>query len=236
MAKQLNVDIWSDIACPWCYIGKRRFENALPQFPERAAVKVSWRAFELDPSAPAQQDMSESYPARLAKKYGNTVAQAQQRIDQVVQLAAAEGLPFDFVHIQPGNTFDAHRLVHLAHVRGLQDAMKERLLRAYLCEGVAVGDPTNLLRLADQVGLDVDEAQGVLSTDSYATAVRADQREAQELGISGVPFFRIGRYGVSGAQPAELLLRALSKAWEELPEPLESIGDDATVCGPDGCS
>jgi predicted DsbA family dithiol-disulfide isomerase len=235
MAKQLQVDVWSDIACPWCYIGKRRFETALAQFADQDAVVVTWRAFELDPAAPAKRDTSEPYAARLAKKYGNTVAQAQQRIDQIVQLAATEGLPFDFQRIQPGNTFQAHRLLHLAHARGLQGALKERLLRGYLCEGVSLADHDSLLRLAGEVGLDVDEAVGVLSTDSYAAEVRADEQQAKELSISGVPFFRIGRYGVSGAQSPELLLRALQTAWAELPEPLETLGSAATVCGPDGC-
>src|SRR5262245_47851952 len=110
MATQLSVDIWSDIACPWCYIGKRRLEAALSQFAHREAVDVHWHAFELDPSAPAQRDPSKTYAQRLADKYGMAVPQAQQRIDQMVEVAAADGLPFDFVRIRPGNTFDAHRL------------------------------------------------------------------------------------------------------------------------------
>jgi predicted DsbA family dithiol-disulfide isomerase len=235
MPKTLKVDIWSDIACPWCYIGKRRFESALNGFEHKPLVSVTWRSFELDPSAPAQRDTSQRYAERLAHKYSQPVAQAEQRIAQIVSLAAAEGLPFDFEQIKPGNTFDAHRLLHLAHDRGLGDAFKERLLRGYLCEGVAIGDRSSLLSLADQFGMNADEAQGVLSSDSYASAVRADQREAMELGIRGVPFFRIGRYGVSGAQPAEVLLQGLQQAWAELPEPLETLGSDATVCGPDGC-
>src|ERR1700742_319753 len=137
MAKTLTVDVWSDIACPWCYIGKRRFETALAQFGQRDSVVLHWRSFELDPSAPAQRDNAQPYAERLAKKYGSSVAQAEQRIDHITELAAAEGLPFDFERIRPGNTFNAHRLLHLARERGLQPALKERFLRGYLTEGVA---------------------------------------------------------------------------------------------------
>jgi predicted DsbA family dithiol-disulfide isomerase len=236
MVKTLKVDIWSDIACPWCYIGKRRFESALAKFESPESVEITWRSFELDPSAPAQQADGCSFSERLARKYGMPAAQAEQRIGQVVSLAAAEGLPFDFEQIKPGNTFDAHRLLHLARKHDRGPALKERLLRAYLCEGVAIGVAQNLLPLVEQVGLDVDEAQGVLAGDMFAAEVRADQQEARALGVSGVPFFRLGRYGVSGAQPAELFGQALAKAWQELPEVITgSSGDDATVCGPDGC-
>src|SRR5262245_34768900 len=134
MAKQLLVDVWSDIACPWCYIGKRRLEQALARFEHRDAVQLRWRAFELDAAAPAERE-PRPYAQRLAEKYGMPVAQAQQRIAQIAGLAANEGLPFDFERIRPGNTFHAHRVLHLAHAHGLQDALKERFLRGYLCEG-----------------------------------------------------------------------------------------------------
>jgi len=214
----LRVDIWSDIACPWCYIGKRRFETALSQFPHAQQVSVHFRSFELDPSAPPRRDPTQTQAERLAAKYGMTEQEAQQRIDHVVSLAAAEGLTFDPIHQQSGNTLDAHRLIHLAYKHNLGNELKERLLRAYHCEGVAMSDHEALLRLADQTGLDPDEAQALLASDLYKDAVRADEEEAFELGISGVPFFRLGRYGVSGAQPADLLLTALQKAWSELPD------------------
>jgi predicted DsbA family dithiol-disulfide isomerase len=236
MATPLSVDVWSDIACPWCYVGKRRLEEALSRFAHRDAVDVHWHAFELDPSAPAERDPSKSYAQRLADKYGMPVPQAQQRIDQMVEVAAADGLPFDFGRIRPGNTFHAHRLLHLARARGVQDALKERLLRAYLCEGAPIGDPTALLPLALEAGLDAAEAEALLAGDTYADAVRLDEREAQQIGVSGVPFFVIGRrYAVSGAQPSDVLLRALELAWKELPEPLETVGSEAASCGPDGC-
>jgi predicted DsbA family dithiol-disulfide isomerase len=231
----LRIDIWSDIACPWCYIGKRRLETALARFPHRAGVEIVWRAFELDPSAPRERDRSVSYAARLAKKYGMSVAQAEARIAHVAGLAAAEGLAFHFDRARPGNTFDAHRVVHLGGRRGVQDAVKERLLRAYMTEGEPIGDPEALARLGGEAGLDADEVRAVLAGDGYAAEVRADQRQAAELGIDGVPFFVLGgRYGISGAQPAELLLRALTQTWDELGVAVEAT-EAGSACGPDGC-
>ena len=233
---KLRIDIWSDIACPWCYIGKRHLEQALEKFAHKAEVDVVWRAFELDPSAPRIRDTSQTYAERLAKKYGTTPETAQQRIDQMVGVAAKDGLDFRFDRIRPGNTFDAHRLLHLAHERGIQDAVKERFLRAYMTEGQAIGDPEVLRGLAREAGLDEAEAREVLEGKRYAAEVRTDEGLARELGISGVPFFVLdGRIGVSGAQPAEVLLGALDKAWSELARPeLETFAEGAT-CGPDGC-
>lgn len=233
MAK-LTVDIWSDIACPWCYIGKRHLEQALGKFEHKAEVDVVWHAFELDPSAPPVRDATQTYAERLGRKYGMPVNQAQQRLDQMVQVAAKDGLDFRFDRVQAGNTFDAHRLIHLAHERGVQDAVKERLLRAYMTEGVAIGDKAALLPLAVEAGLDETEARELLEGDRFAAEVRGDEATARELGISGVPFFVLGgRLGVSGAQPADVLLGALERAWSELPK-LETYAEGA-ACGPDGC-
>ena len=234
MAK-LRIDIWSDIACPWCYVGKRRLEAALAQFAHRAEVEVVWRAFELDPSSPRVREGAGTQAERLARKYGGSVAQAESRLRQMTELAAVDGLDFRFDRMQSGNTFDAHRLIHLAHERGVQDAVKERLLRAYMTEGEAIGDPAALTRLAGEAGLDTDEVTAVLATDQYASEVRADEEEARSLGISGVPFFVVGgRYAVSGAQPAEVLLGALKKAWAEKAPVIETFAEGA-ACGPDGC-
>ena len=235
MAK-LRIDIWSDIACPWCYVGKRRLEQALERFPHKAEVDVVWRAFELDPSAPRVRDRSQSYAERLASKYGTQPAQAQLMIDRMVETAARDGLEFRFDRIRPGNTFDAHRLLHLAHERGQQDALKERMLRAYMTEGQAIGDRDVLLALAIAAGLEEPEARELLDGDRYAAEVRKDEALARELGITGVPFFVLaGRIGVSGAQPADVLVGALDKAWSELHKrELETFAEGAT-CGPDGC-
>jgi predicted DsbA family dithiol-disulfide isomerase len=238
MRSRLVIDVWSDIACPWCYIGKRRLETALREFVHAEETQVVWRAFELDPRAPRVRDASLSHTERLAKKYGMTVERARAVSDRLTSVAADEGLAFDFERIRSGNTFDAHRLLHLAHERGVQDQVKERFMHAYLCEGEAIGEPQTLQRLATDAGLDPEEAHALLSTDLYADAVRAQQAQAHQLGVDGVPFFRIGRYGVAGAQPAELLLSTLHKAWDELPAALQRLpasDADAAVCGPDGC-
>jgi predicted DsbA family dithiol-disulfide isomerase len=244
MAKRLQVQIWSDIACPWCYVGKRRFESALQQFAHSDEVELTWRSFELDPRAPRARP-HQDYAERLAAKYGRTRGQAQEMIDRMVEMALADGIEMNFDHIQPGNTFDAHRLLHLAHGQGKQDALKERLFRAYLVEGRSIGDPDALRQLATDVGLLEDDVAAVLATDQYAREVRADEDEAHALGIHGVPFFVLAnRYAIEGAQPAELMLSALERAWSGLPASLHvvkpgAVGGgsvaDGAVCGPDGC-
>jgi predicted DsbA family dithiol-disulfide isomerase len=249
---KLRIDIWSDIACPWCYVGKRRLEQALAGFAHASEVEIVWRAFELDPSAPRVRDPAQSYADRLGRKYGTSTAQAQAMIDRMVATAAGDGIAMRFDHIRPGNTFDAHRLLHLAYERrsrevqddqrervalerGKQDALKERLLRAYLTEGQAIGEPDVLRPLACEVGLDEREVDDVLGGDRYASEVRQDEAIARELGVTGVPFFVLaGRLGVSGAQPAEVLRGALDRAWSELRPEAEPIVEGA-VCGPDGC-
>jgi predicted DsbA family dithiol-disulfide isomerase len=233
--KKLRVDVWSDIACPWCYVGKRRLEAALARFPHRDDVTVEWHAFELDPSAPAVRDTSATYGERLARKYGSSLARAEEMIKTMTDTAAKDGLDFHFERIRPGNTFDAHRLLHLAHERGVQDALKERLLRAYMTEGAPIGDRDTLVRLAAEAGLDAEEAHTALVTDAFADEVRADEAQARELGITGVPFFVLGGYGVSGAQPADALLQVLTRAWDETAEAEVPFAEGA-ACGPDGCA
>lgn len=233
---KLRIDIWSDIACPWCYVGKRRLEQALAKFPHRAEVEIVWRAFELDPSAPRVRDTSQSYAERLASKYRVPTPQAQQMIDRMVETAAGDGLEFRFDRIRPGNTFDAHRVLHLAHDRGRQDAVKERLLRGYMTEGQAIGERDVLVELARDAGLDEAEVGDALDSGRYTDEVRQDEALARELGISGVPFFVLaGRLAVSGAQPSEVMLGALERAWSEFHKPsIETIVEGA-ACGPDGC-
>jgi predicted DsbA family dithiol-disulfide isomerase len=229
----LSVQVWSDIACPWCYIGKRRLETAIARMPRRPEVEVVWRAFELDPTAPRVRSPATPYAERLARKYGSTLAQASSMIERMTSVAAGEGLTFRFDLVRPGNTFDAHRLLHLARERGVQDAVKERLLRAYMTEGEAIGDPATLVRLAADAGLDAEEVRRLLEGDGFAAEVRADEEEARRLGIQGVPFFVFGdRHAVSGAQPADVLEQALAQAAESAPRLVTAEG---AVCGPDGC-
>ncbi len=234
------VEIWSDVVCPWCYIGKRRFEQALARFPHRDQVEVVWKAFELDPSRHSQADAdgyADGYAERLAAKYGRTLTQAQQMLDSMTAAAAAEGLDFHFERARAANTFAAHRLLHLAAEHGVQDAVQERLLLAYFTEGEPIGDAETLVRLVAEVGLDADLARRALADDSYGDAVRADEAEAQSLGISGVPFFVVDkRYGISGAQPADVLLQTLEQAWVERPAfQLVGAGDSGS-CEGDSCA
>jgi predicted DsbA family dithiol-disulfide isomerase len=208
----VDVEIWSDIACPWCYIGKRRFEAALEQFEHRDDVNVTWRSFELDPDAPHERtgDRAE----RLAEKYGMSVEQARAAEQQLTGVAADEGLPFRFDIARSGTTFDAHRLVHLAETHDLQDAMKERLLQGYFTEGELMSDHDTLVRLAGEVGLDEQEVRELLDGDRYAEEVRTDERTAGELGIGAVPTFVLDRrLGASGAQPPDALLDLLRQGW-----------------------
>jgi predicted DsbA family dithiol-disulfide isomerase len=208
----VHVESWSDIACPWCYIGKRRFEAALAGFEHRDAVTVSWRSFELDPDAPDERigDRAE----HLASKYGSSVEQARAMQDRITDLAAGEGLHYRFDIARAGRTFEGHRLLHLAAAHGLQDAMKERLMRAYFEEGALMSDHPALIRLAVEAGLPEAEVRDMLAGDRYAAQVRDDERTAHALGISGVPFFVVDRaLGVSGAQPAEVLRGLLEQGW-----------------------
>jgi predicted DsbA family dithiol-disulfide isomerase len=233
---QLDVQVWSDVACPWCYVGKRRLEAALARFAHRDGVRLTWRSFELDPTAPRVREPV-SYAQRLAKKYGMPATEAENRIRHLTQVAEGDGIEMRFDRIRPGNTFDAHRLLHLAAERGLQDAVKERFLRAYLTDGEPIGDPETLVRLASLAGLDPDEVRAVLASDRYANSVRSDEEQADALGIHGVPFFVLGgQYGLSGAQPAEVILRGLDQAWADAAQKEDRGAADAgAMCGPDGC-
>jgi predicted DsbA family dithiol-disulfide isomerase len=209
----MNVDIWSDIVCPWCYIGKRRFEQGLGEFGHREQVEVVYRAFELDPSTPP----GEGTPILdlMSAKYGLSPAQARDAEASVAAKAAADGLSFTADRVM-GNTFDAHRLVRLGRDRGIQGQVLQRLYEAYFGEGRPVFDPAELAELGAAAGLDPAEARQVLADGSYAEAVRADEDQARALGITGVPFVVLdGKYGVSGAQAAGTFAAALAQAWAE---------------------
>ncbi|MDQ1039506.1 putative DsbA family dithiol-disulfide isomerase [Streptomyces sp. V3I8] len=236
----MRVEIWSDIACPWCYVGKARFEKALQAFPHRDDVEVVHRSFELDPGR-AKDDI-QPVVRMLTEKYGMSEAQAQAGEENLGTQAAAEGLDYRTRDRDHGSTFDMHRLLHLAKERGRQDELIQALYRANFAEERSVfGDDERLVGLAVSAGLDADEARRVLADPSaYADAVRADEREAAELGANGVPFFVLDRtYGVSGAQPAEVFGQALEQAWANH-SPLKLIQrpgqDGAEACGPDGCA
>jgi predicted DsbA family dithiol-disulfide isomerase len=221
------VEIWSDVVCPWCYIGKRRFEEAASRFEHGDDLQVVWRSFELDPTAPRERggDAVE----HLARKYGVTRERAQAMEDNLTKTAAKVGLEYHLDRARRGNTFDAHRLLHLAADRGMQGELKERLLVAYFTEGQPIGDPATLTRLTTEVGLDPAEVRAVLDGDAYADAVRHDERLATGLGATGVPFFVFGRASaVGGAQSPEIMLEAIEDAWDKLPAGASVVGEESS--------
>jgi predicted DsbA family dithiol-disulfide isomerase len=228
----VHVEIWSDIASPWCYVGKRRFEAALAAFEQRDEVAVTWRSFELDPGAPRVREGDGA--AHLAQKYGTSREQALSMQRNMTDVAAAEGLEFHFESARGGNTFDAHRLIHLAKAHGAQGAMEERLMRAFLAEGEPIGEPAVLRRLALDVDLPADDVDELLAGDRFAADVRDDERTAAALGIHAVPFFVVDRrIGAAGAQPPAVLGELLRQAWADRPAiPVVASGD---ACDVDGC-
>jgi predicted DsbA family dithiol-disulfide isomerase len=210
----MQVEIWSDPVCPWCYLGKRRFERALESFDHRDEVTVVYRSFELDPSAPP--GATSPTVERLADKYGMTAGQADDAQRQMEQRAAQDGLEFRMDGLRSGNTRDAHRLLHLAKAHGVQAELAERLHRAYFTEQASIFDHSSLTELAVQSGLDRDDVVRVLGTQEYGDAVDTDEAMAQALGVNGVPLFVIDRrYGISGAQPPEVITGVLDRAWAE---------------------
>ena len=214
LVRSVRIEVWSDVVCPWCYIGKRRLEAALERFPHRDEVEVVWRSFQLDPSTP-EGETHETLPA-LAAEFGRPVEDVRGMMRHVEETAVVEGLHYDLASGVSGNTLLAHELIHLATERGLQGAVKERLLHAHFEEGRSVFDVDSLAALAVEVGLDEAEVRAALADHRYRPAVLDDIRTARELGATGVPFFVVDRrYGAAGAQPADLLLQVLEQAWAD---------------------
>ena len=210
----MRVDIWSDVVCPWCYLGKRQFEQALEDFGHRDEVEVVFRSFELDPLAPA----GETRPTVevLADKYGMDAGQAREAQAQMEQRAAGQGLTFHLEGQRSGSTRDAHRLLQLAKARGAQQELVEGLYRAHFTDQVSVFDRSSLAGLAAEAGLNHDEVLAVLASDAYGDVVDADEEMARSIGATGVPLFVVDRrYGIAGAQPAETILEVLERAWAE---------------------
>ncbi len=211
------VEVWSDIVCPWCYLGKRRLEAALGRFEHGDEVEVVWRSFELDPAAPRHRALGPK--EHLEQKYGMSGEQVEASWARLTGLAAAEGLEYHLDRTQGGSSFDAHRVLQLAAGHELQGAVKERFLRGYFTEGAAIGEPEVIEALAVEAGLPQPEVADVLATDRFAQAVREDEDRARLHGISGVPFFALdNRFGVSGAQSTDVLVEALEAAWASRPD------------------
>jgi predicted DsbA family dithiol-disulfide isomerase len=210
----LTVEIWSDVVCPFCYMGKRRFDHGLLDFEHRDEVQVAWRSFQLDPSVrPVPGQTIYQY---LADSKGITVEASRRMHDRLTDAAAELGLSYRFDTAVVANTFDAHRLTHLAKARGVQEKLEERLFAAYFTEGRDIGEHATLAELAADAGLDRAEARQILAGARFADEVRSDARQAAELGADGVPFFVFDRaMSVAGAQPSELFLEVLRTVWEE---------------------
>lgn len=233
----MKIEIWSDVVCPWCYIGKRRIENALADFGHADEVEVHWRSFQLDPGAPTEP--TEKTSVMLARKYGQSAAGAQQMQDRVEAVAAEEGLVYRLSETLHLNTVDAHRVIHLAHQQGgneLQGRVKEALLEAYFTDARNLADHEVLREVAVAAGLDATRVDEVLGSREFETDVHADAEQAQAYGATGVPFFVIDqKYGVSGAQPTEVFANVLERAWSESHPQIEVLAT-GEECGPDGCA
>ena len=233
----MKIEIWSDVVCPWCYIGKRRIEGALAEFAHADEVEVHWRSFQLDPGAPTEP--TEGTATMLARKYGQSPEGAKQMQDRVEAVAAEEGLVYRLAETLHLNTVDAHRVIHLAHQQGgieLQGRVKEALLEAYFTHARNVADHRVLREVADATGLDPARVDEVLGSREFEQEVWADIEQAQAYGASGVPFFVIDqKYGVSGAQPTEVFTQVIEKAWSEAHPRIEVLAT-GEECGPDGCA
>lgn len=239
----MKIDIWSDVVCPWCYIGKRRLEKGLAQAVDSGAisgpVEVVWHSFQLDPGSPVEP--VDTVAAYLGRKYGGGEEAGRRMVDKVEAVAAEEGMIWRHHSSLRVNTLDAHRLLHLALASGgpsLQGELKEALLAAYFIGAENIADHEVLRRLALATGVDADRVEEVLTTSEYADEVWADQQQAGAYGATGVPFYVIdNRYGLSGAQPAEAFVQVLQRAWAESHPDLQLVGADVDgACGPDGCT
>ncbi|MEP7372645.1 MAG: DsbA family oxidoreductase [Chitinophagaceae bacterium] len=233
----MKVEIWSDVMCPFCYIGKRRFEKALEQFPGRDDIELVWKSFQLNPAM--KTEPGKNINQYLSEVKGWSLIQAKQANDYVTSMAKEMGLNYDFDKAVVANSFDAHRLLQLAKVNGKGDAMEEQLFNAYFTEGKNIADHDTLIQLATTIGLEHDEVKKVLNSNDYTEAVERDIYEARQIGVRGVPYFVLNdRYAVSGAQATETFLGALNKAWGEWEKERPALQNLNTstevICATDG--
>ncbi|MGG0741046.1 DsbA family oxidoreductase [Niallia taxi] len=235
----MKIEVWSDFVCPFCYIGKRRLEEAIAQFPGKAQVEVEFKSFELDPNA--QTYSGTGINEALAKKYGMSIEEAKRANEGIGSQAAEVGLTFNFDEMKPTNTFDAHRLAKFAATVGKEKEMTEKLLASYFTESKLISDHDVLVEIAQTAGIEKEETLAVLNDSTkYANDVRIDEALAQQMGVTGVPFFVINqKYSISGAQPTETFRRALQQVWEEegnAPKLQDlSGGNTAAACTDDNC-
>lgn len=235
VGRGMQIDIWSDIACPWCYIGKRRLETALAAHPQRDEIGVTWHSYQLDPTLPERYDGTEV--EYLATRKGMPEEQVREMFGHVTEQAAGEGLAYDFDRLVVANSARAHELLHLAKDRGLADAVKEALLSGHFELGADIGDVDTLVRVGVTAGLDEGEIRAALEDGRYRAAVASDIDMARQIGVTGVPFVVVDmKYAVSGAQPPEVFRDVLDKAWSERTPAIRVVDGDADACGPDGCA
>jgi predicted DsbA family dithiol-disulfide isomerase len=229
----MRLDVWADLVCPWCYVGKRRLERALAEFPHTEDVEIFFRSFQLDPRAPVGRTRLQVEV--LVERYGMSEARALALESETARTAEAEGLEFRFEGALTGNTFDAHRLVHLARDRGMEGTVVDRFYRAQFAEQRSLFEKGSLVELAAEAGLDPSESQTVLDQGAYAEAVLADVQEAVDLRATGVPFFLLDhRYGISGAQSPAVFLGALTRSWEDTHPSTSQPSAGSVPAGPDG--
>ena len=233
VAVPMQIDIWSDIACPWCYIGKRRLETALADHPQRDEIEVTWHSYQLDPTLPEHYDGTEI--EYLASRKGMPEDQVRQMFGHVTEQAAGEGLAYDFDRLVVANSARAHELLHLAKDRGRADAVKEALLSGHFEHGTDIGDVNSLVQVGVDAGLDEGEIRATLDDGRYRAAVASDIDMARQIGVTGVPFVVVDmKYAVSGAQPSEVFREVLDKALAERAPAVEVVRS-GEACGPDGC-
>ena len=229
----MRIDVWTDILCPFCHLGRRHLALALERFEHADEVEVTWHSFQLDRTAPAVDDRV--IVEAVAAKYGTTTEQATASQKAIAAQAAAVGLDYQWAKAVGGNSFDAHRVIHLARERGVEQAVTDRIMRAWFSEGVAIGDRDELVRLASEAGLDADEVAQMLAGDDYGTQVRTDEALAAQIGITAVPMFVLDqKFGVSGAQPVDVLVQALEHTWADrgnAPVQAEQSGGCGGACG-----
>jgi predicted DsbA family dithiol-disulfide isomerase len=216
-APPITIEVWSDVVCSWCYVGKRHLETALADLPDRELVELTWRSFELDPSIPADAGTADE---ELARRRSISLEEARAMHEETERMGEELGIRFDFARARRGNTFDAHRVLHMARVEGRQQQVLERLLAAYFAEGVPIGDRGALAAAAAAAGMDEQAVRAMLDGDGYAANVRGDEQEAAMLGITAVPFFVIDRrYGLPGAHPPDTIRAAIDRARQDAGDP-----------------
>ena len=235
---KMKVEVWSDIMCPFCYIGKRHYEAALKQFADSNRIEIVWKSFQLDPTIPKNPENKNNVYKYLADRKGMSEAQSRKMHDNVVEMAKQAGLNYNFDHAVVANSFDAHKMIQLAKTKGLGDAAEERLFHAYFIEGMDFGDAATLVKIGQEIGLQAAEIEAALVSEDFAKKVNNDVAEAAQLGIQGVPFFVFNRkYAVSGAQPTEAFLQTLQKSfaeWEKANPKSAFEILEGPVCKPDG--